>query len=94
MLKSWQSHQEYKAFLHEAKVHFGPSLRHRLFSFSDIRAKLISLNLDPVMEFISSLYSDGGRPAENQAQKAKRNACLFRLRRGVRKPSMQRVLCR
>ena len=68
MLISWQSHQEYKSFLHEAKVHFDPSLRHMLFNLSDIRAKLISLNLDPVMEFISSLYSEGGRPAENQVQ--------------------------
>ena len=83
MLKSWQSHQEYKAFLHEAKVHFGPSLRHRLFSFSDIRAKLISLNLDPVMEFISSLYSDGGRPAENQAQ-ILRSFVLFCLLRSAK----------
>lgn len=30
MLKNWQSHQEYRHFLHEAKVHFDDSQRTRL----------------------------------------------------------------
>ena len=68
MLTYWQSHQEYKAFLHQAKVYFDTSQRHKLFNLFGIREKLISLNLDPVMKYISSYYSEEGRPAQNQPQ--------------------------
>ena len=53
MLKNWQSHQEYKTFLHEAKVHFDSSQRTRLSTeLAPAMEKLRLLNLDPVMEYL------------------------------------------
>lgn len=69
MLRYWQSHQEYRFFLHEAKIHFDSSQRSRLSStFASSREKLRLLNLDPVMEFLTPFYSSTGRPAQNQPQ--------------------------
>ena len=69
MLNNWQSHQEYQAFLHEAKIHFDSSQRARLSSeLAPIREKLRLLNLDPVMEYLQRFYSSTGRPAKNQPQ--------------------------
>ena len=79
MLKNWQSHQEYKAFLHEAKVHFDGSQRIRLSSeLAPAREKLRLLNLDPVMEYLRPLYPPFGRPAQNQPQLL-RSVILFLL---------------
>ncbi len=69
MLIHWQSHQEYLNFLHETKIHLDSSQRTRLhLEFQAVREKLRLLNLDPVMEYISSFYSHTGRPAKNQTQ--------------------------
>ena len=69
MLRYWQSQQEYRFFLHEAKIHFDSSQRSRLSStFASSREKLRLLNLDPVMEFLTPFYSSSGRPAQNQSQ--------------------------
>lgn len=69
MIKNWQSHQEYRHFLHEAKVHFDDSQRTRLTGeFAAAREKLRLLNLDPVMELLEPYYPPFGRPAVNQTQ--------------------------
>lgn len=69
MLRYWQSQQEYRFFLHEAKIHFDSSQRSRLSStFASSREKLRLLNLDPVMKFLTPFYSSTGRPAQNQPQ--------------------------
>ena len=69
MLVHWQSHQEYLHFLHETKVHLDSSQRARLrLEFGAVREKLRLLDLDPVMDYISSFYSSTGRPAKNQTQ--------------------------
>ncbi len=83
MLKNWQSHQEYIAFLHRAKIHFDSSMRMRLSSLSSARDKLVSLNLDPVMEYLARLYPANGRPAENQVQ-IFRSFLLFLLLRSMK----------
>ena len=62
MLIHWQSHQDYLNFLHETKVHLDSSQRTRLLlGFGPVREKLRLLNLDPVMEYLSSFYSPVGR---------------------------------
>ncbi len=69
MLIHWQSHQDYLNFLHETKVHLDSSQRTRLLlGFGPVREKLRLLNLDPVLEYLSSFYSPVGRPAKNQTQ--------------------------
>lgn len=79
MLKNWQSHQEYKTFLHEAKVHFDSSQRTRLSTeLAPAMEKLRLLNLDPVMEYLLLLYPPFGRPAKNQPQ-VLRSVILFLL---------------
>ena len=57
MIKNWQSHQEYRHFLHRAKVHFDGSQRTRLTGeFAAAKEKLRLLNLDPVMELLEPYY--------------------------------------
>ncbi len=57
MLISWQSHQEYKTFLHEAKIYFDNSQRTWLCTeLAAAREKLQLLNLDPVMVYLELLY--------------------------------------
>ena len=53
MLKNWQSHQEYKHFLHEAKVHFDDSQRTRLTGeFAAAREKLRLLKYESFVELV------------------------------------------
>ena len=87
MLKDWQSHQEYKYLLHEAKVRSDSSFRNRLHDLRAVLAKLSALDLDPVFEYLKPLYSDIGRPAVNQVQ-ILRSFILFCLLR-----SMGRIHC-
>jgi len=55
MLNSWQSHQEYKALMHEAKIHFDSSQRIRLCTeLATVREKV------PQLPFRGSLY--GSQP--------------------------------
>lgn len=67
--ESWQSHNEYRTIV--------TTIGHRLsrnnpkYSFNEYdeeRQKLLNLNLDPLLEYIPRFYSEGGRPAEHQAQ--------------------------
>ena len=76
----WQSHSEYRTFItafrrrlsrNNPKYHFD--------SYEKEYQKLLELDLDPAMEFMSSFYSSGGRPAKNQAQ-ILRSFVLFVLR--------------
>lgn len=66
---SWQSHAEYRINFKNMKAKFSSQLRSTLWdSCSMERDKLMSLNLDPVGDYLSMFYSPTGRPAENQAQ--------------------------
>ncbi len=79
MLNYWQSHQEYKFFLHEAKVHFDDSQRIRLVTeLAPAREKLRLLNPDPVMEYLQPPCPPFGHPAKNQPQ-ILRSVILFLL---------------
>lgn len=66
---SWQSHAEYHINFKNLKAKFPSHLRIFLRNhYAKERQKLISLNLDPVGEYLSRYYSKFGRPAKNQAQ--------------------------
>lgn len=66
---SWQSHDEYHINFKNFKAKLSSDMRILLWnSYSTERHKLMSLNLDPVGEYLSRLYSTTGRPARHQAQ--------------------------
>lgn len=76
---TWQTHAEYHIIFSNCKARFSSDLRHELRNtYSAERDKLLSLDLDPVGEYLSRFYSDGGRPAKNQAQ-ILRSLILFAL---------------
>ena len=65
----WQSHDEYRTLVSA----FGhrPSRNNHKYSFNEYdeeRLKLLNLNLDPLLEYITGFYSRGGRPAKHQTQ--------------------------
>ena len=65
----WQSHNEYRTIVNT----YGRKLsrnnpKYALDSYDKERQKLLNMNLDPVIAYISGFYSSGGRPAKNQAQ--------------------------
>lgn len=66
---SWQSHDEYHINFKNCMAKFSSDMRLLLWnSYSRERYKLMSLNLDPVGEYLSQFYSATGRPAQHQAQ--------------------------
>lgn len=66
---SWQSHDEYHINFKNCMAKFSSDMRLLLWnSYSRERYKLMSLNLDPVGEYLSQFYSPTGRPAQHQAQ--------------------------
>lgn len=74
----WQRHDEYRTIV----ITFGRRLsrnnpKYKFDSFDKERLKLLNINLDPVMEFISKFYSSAGRPAKNQAQILRPLSCSF-----------------
>lgn len=76
---SWQSHADYRINFKNLKARFSSQLRSLLLTdYSVEREKLMSLNLDPVGEYLSNYYHDDGRPAKNQAQ-ILRSLILFSL---------------
>ena len=76
---SWQSHAEYHTNFKNLKACFPSAIRMELWErYPTERRKLISLNLDPVGEFLSRFYPPAGRPAKNQAQ-ILRSLILFAL---------------
>lgn len=76
---SWQSHAVYHINFKHLKARFPSQMRVLLWDrYSKEREKLMSLNLDPVGEYLSQFYSNTGRPAKNQAQ-ILRSLLLFAL---------------
>ena len=76
---SWQSHDEYHISFKNFKAKLSSDMRVLLWnSYSRERHKLMSLNLDPVGEYLSRFYSTTGRPARHQAQ-ILRSLILFAL---------------
>lgn len=66
---SWQSHDEYHINFKNCMTKFSSDMRALLWNnYSREGHKLMSLNLDPVGEYLSQLYSATGRPARHQAQ--------------------------
>lgn len=65
----WQSHDEYRTIVSSMGRRLSRNNpKYSFDSYDGERQKLLSLNLDPLLELIPSLYSDGGRPAQHQAQ--------------------------
>ena len=67
--ESWQSHDEYRTIVNT----FGRRLsrnnpKYSFHEYDEERQKLLNLNLDPLLEYITGFYSRGGRPAQHQAQ--------------------------
>lgn len=65
----WQSHDEYRTIVNTYGRRLSRNNPKYSFDLYDKeRQKLLNLNLDAVQEYIPQFYSDGGRPAKNQAQ--------------------------
>lgn len=65
----WQSHDEYRTIVNT----YGRRLsrnnpKYSFDLYEKERQKLLNLNLDALLDYIPQFYSDGGRPAKNQAQ--------------------------
>ena len=65
----WQSHDEYRTIVNT----YGRRLsrnnpKYSFDLYEKERQKLLNLNLDDLLDYIPQFYSDGGRPAKNQAQ--------------------------
>lgn len=65
----WQSHDEYRTIVDT----YGRRLsrnnpRYSFDLYDKERQKLLDLNLDVILDYITRCYSDRGRPAKNQAQ--------------------------
>ena len=64
--ESWQSHSEYRTFVTAFRRRLSRNYpKYHFDSYEKEYQKLLELNLDPAMEFMSSFYSSGGRPAKN-----------------------------
>ena len=66
--ESWQSHAEYRTLFNNLKAKMDSAGRNELFEARGICPKLLSLNLDPVGEYVERYYARTGRPAMHQAQ--------------------------
>ena len=65
----WQSHNEYRTIVNTYGHRLSRNNPKYSFGLYDKEhQKLLNLNLDPVLEYISNFYSTTGRPAKNQAQ--------------------------
>ena len=65
----WQSHDEYRTLVSV----FGRRLsrnnpKYAFNEYDEERQKLLNLNLDPLLEYITGFYSGSGRPAKHQTQ--------------------------
>ncbi len=65
----WQSHDEYQTLV----TRIGRKLSRNnpkffISSYEKERQRLFNLNLDPLIDFIPSFYSDRDRPARHQAR--------------------------
>ena len=67
--ESWQSHNEYRTIVNTYGRRLSRNNPKYSFNlYDEERQKLLNLNLDPLLEYIPRFYSQGGRPAEHQAQ--------------------------
>lgn len=67
--ESWQSHDEYRTLVITIGRRLSRNNPKYFFNeYDEERQKLLNLNLDPLLEYIPRFYSEGGRPAEHQAQ--------------------------
>ncbi len=67
--ESWQSHDEYRTIVSSIGRRLSRNFPKYLFQdYEEERQKLFNLNLDLLLDYIPSFYSDGGRPAKHQAQ--------------------------
>ena len=65
----WQSHNEYRTLVNTFDRRLSGNNPEYFFNLYDKeRQKLLNLNLDPLLEYLSRFYSHTGRPAKNQAQ--------------------------
>lgn len=71
----WQSHDEYRTTITTAR-HSNPE--YFFHGYEEECQKLLSLDLDPLLDYIPGFYSPGGRPAKHQAQ-ILRSLILFTL---------------
>lgn len=77
--ETWQSHAEYRINFKNLKARFSSSDHMRLWErYPAEREKLMSLDLDPVGQYLAKYYSPEGRPAKKQAQ-ILRSLILFAL---------------
>lgn len=75
----WQSHDEYRTIVNTYGRRLSRNNTKYSFDLYDKeRQKLLNFNLDTVLDYIPRFYSDGGRPAKNQAQ-ILRSLILFTL---------------
>lgn len=75
----WQSHDEYRTIVNTYSRRLSRNNPKYSFDLYDKeRQKLLNFNLDTLLDYIPQFYSDGGRPAKNQAQ-ILRSLILFTL---------------
>lgn len=75
----WQSHDEYKTIVTTIGRRLSRNNpKYSFDSYEEEREKLLSLDLDLLLDFIPNFYSGGGRPAQHQAQ-ILRSLILFAL---------------
>jgi hypothetical protein len=66
MLCNWEPHEDYQKKLLLNLILFSQTEKSRIDSMDNALSKLYPLNLDNLLFVIKHLYSDTGRPAENQ----------------------------
>jgi hypothetical protein len=66
MLCNWEPHEEYQKRLLLNLFLFSETEKSRVVSMDKPLSKLYLFNLDSLLPVIKHLYSDAGRPAENQ----------------------------
>ncbi len=65
----WQSHNEYRALVTQVGRRLSRNNSEYPFgSYEEECEKLLNLNLDLIIDYITGFYSKGGRPAKHQAQ--------------------------
>ena len=75
----WQSHNEYRTIVNSLGRRLSRNNpRYQFDAYSKECQKLLSLNLDPLRDYLAPFYSSEGRPAKHQAQ-ILRSLILFTL---------------
>lgn len=66
MLCNWESHENYQKKLLLNLILFSEIEKSRVVSMDKPLSKLYLFNLDNLLSVVKPLYSDTGRPADNQ----------------------------